>query len=157
LVRFLSELGKEGEFKTDARQVIRKWTGLRSHKRVADQIAHRGAVIFAEPFKDYQWTPLVSRVNGELMPSDLPKVKGRGNSRWSVARFGLDSKKKGEVILKINNTQQMYLFDGIKEIKLPKNGPATIVVTTGGADDRFTIAVNSTRRPAPFLIETQTK
>lgn len=157
LVRFLSELGKEGEFKTDARQVIRKWTGLRSHKRVADQIAHRGAVIFAEPFKDYQWTPLVSRVNGELLPSDLPEVKGRGNSRWSVARFGLDSKKNGEVILKINNTHQMYLFDGIKEIKLPKNGPATIVVTAGGADDRFTLAVNSTQRPAPFVIETQTK
>ncbi|PQJ27693.1 PVC-type heme-binding CxxCH protein [Rubritalea profundi] len=157
LVRFLSELGKEGDFKTDARQVIRKWKVLQSHKRVADQIAHRGAVIFAEPFKGYLWTPLVSRVNGGIRPGDLPIVKGRGNSRWGVARFGLGSKKKGKVILKINNTHQMYLFDGIKEIKLPKEGPATIVVNAGGADDRFTLAVNSTQRLAPFLIETQTK
>lgn len=157
LVRFLSELGKEGKFKTGARPVIRKWQALQPHKRTRDQIGHRGSAIFADSFDGYQWTPFVSRVNGELHPAELPKVEGRGRSRWGVVRFGLGPALKGNVTLKINNTLHMHLFDGKKEIKLPASGSATIVVSAGGSEDRFTLAVNSTQRPAPILIETQSK
>lgn len=157
LVRFLSELGKEGAFKTEARPVIRKWQALQPHKRTRDQIGHYGPALFAERFEGYQWTAYGSRVNGELYPSELPKVEGRGRSRWGVVRFGIDPALKGKVILKIDDTLHMHLFDGKKRIDLPGNGPATIEVSAGGSEDRFTLAVNSTQRPAPILIETQSK
>ncbi|MFT5883455.1 MAG: putative heme-binding domain-containing protein [Crocinitomicaceae bacterium] len=157
LVRFLSELGKEGAFKTEARPVIRKWEALQPHKRTRDQIGHYGPALFAERFEGYQWTAYGSRVNGELYPSELPKVEGRGRSRWGVVRFGIDPALKGKVILKIDNTLHIHLFDGKKRIDLPGNGPATIEVSAGGSEDRFTLAVNSTQRPAPILIETQSK
>lgn len=153
LVRFLSELGKEGDFKTSSRPFIRNWQALQPHERTRDIIGHYGAKIFAERFDGYQWTPYGSRVNGELIPGELPEVLGRGRNRWGVVRFGLDQTGTGEVELKINETRLMHLFDGEKEIALPESGPATIKVASGGKPDRFTIAVNSAYRPAPVLIE----
>ena len=153
LVRFLSELGKEGEFKTDARPLIRNWSALQPHERTKDIMGHYGPKIFAEKFDGYQWTPFISRVNGELPTEELPKVLGRGQNRWGVLRFGLDPSAQGELQLKINETQLMHLFDGEKEIPLPEKGTATIKLPAGGGKDRFTLAVNSAYRAAPVLVE----
>ncbi|MGC6464813.1 MAG: PVC-type heme-binding CxxCH protein [Akkermansiaceae bacterium] len=153
LVRFLSELGKEGPYKTSPRPFIREWQALKPHERTRDEIGHYGPKIFAERFDGYQWTPAVSRVNGEILPSELPAVVGRGRNRWAVARFGLDESHQGEIILKINDTQLMHLFDGEKEITLPESGPASIKVKGGGAPDRFTLATNSAYRPKPVSVE----
>ena len=157
LVRFLSELGKEGDFKTEATPFIRSWKALQPHPRTPDQIVHVGTATFAERFAGYVWTPFYSRVNGEILPSELPQVEGRGEARYGVVRFGLDPALKGNVVLKINDTQHMQLFDGEKEIKLPASGAASIEVKAGGADDRFTLSVFTTQRKAPFTLETQTK
>ena len=73
---------------------------------------------FAERFEGYQWTAYGSRVNGELYPSELPKVEGRGRSRWGVVRFGIDPALKGKVILKIDDTLHMHLFDGKKRMAI---------------------------------------
>jgi len=153
LVRFLSELGKEGDFKTDARPLIRNWSALQPHERTRDIMGHYGPKIFAEKFDGYQWTPFVSRVNGELPTGELPKVLGRGRDHWGVVRFGLDPSAQGELQLKINETHLMHLFDGEKEISLPEKGPATIQIQGGGESDRFTLAVNSSSRSAPVLVE----
>jgi putative heme-binding domain-containing protein len=151
LVRFLSELGKEGDFKVSAKPIIRDWMVLQPHARTSDGIGHYGPAIFAEKFEGYQWQPYAGKVNGELLPAELPKVKGRGRSRWGVARFGID--QKGTIKLKINDTHLMHLFSGKKEIKLPKKGP-TIVELTGHQDlQHFTLAVNSASRSAPVLLE----
>jgi putative heme-binding domain-containing protein len=157
LVRFLSELGKEGEFKVSARPLIRNWNVLKPHPRTRDIIGHYGAAIFAERFDGYQWQPYGGKVNGELIPGELPPVEGRGRNRWGVARFSLDPSLQGTVTLKINETQLMHLFDGEKEIKLPEKGPAEIKVSAGGGTDRFTLAVNSVYRPAPVLVEILSK
>jgi len=153
LVRFLSELGKEGDFKTDARPLIRNWSALQPHERTKDIMGHYGPKIFAERFDGYQWTPFVSQVNGELPTDELPKVQGRGQNRWGVVRFGLDPSAQGELQLKINETHLMHLFDGDQEIPLPEKGAATLKIQGGGEADRFTLAVNSAYRPAPVLVE----
>ena len=153
LVRFLSELGKEGDFKVDARSVIRNWMALQPHDRVRNEIRHFGPALFAERFKGYAWTPVGSLVNGELPPKDLPQVPGSGKSRWGVVRFEVAQPTAGRFSLKINETRSMHLFDGEKEIKLPENGPATVELEAGSAAQRFTIAVNSAHRPAPILVE----
>ncbi|YCM44804.1 PVC-type heme-binding CxxCH protein [Verrucomicrobiaceae bacterium 227] len=153
LVRFLSELGKEGDFKTEAKPLIRNWSALQPHDRTRDIMGHYGPKIFAERFDGYQWTPVVSKVNGELPPEELPKVLGRGRNHWGVVRFGLDPSAEGELQLKINDTHLMHLFDGEKEIPLPEKGAATLKIQGGGGSDRFTLAVNSAYRPAPILVE----
>lgn len=153
LVRFLSELGKEGDFKVSAKPIIRDWHVLQPHSRTRDIMGHYGPAIFAEQFDGYQWTPYGGKVNGELLPAELPKVEGRGRDLWAVARFGIKSTTQDTVKLKINDTSQMSLFDGTKEIKLPSKGPALVEVPKGDTAQRFTLAINSTKRTAPALIE----
>jgi putative heme-binding domain-containing protein len=151
LVRFLSELGKEGDFKVSSKPIIRDWVVMQPHPRTVDQYGHYGAAMFAERFDGYQWTAYSGKVNGELLPTELPKVRGRGRAAWAVARFGID--RKGKVNIKINETSTMHLFDGKKEIKLPEKGSA-IVEVAGHKDPRnFTIAVNQSARSTPVLIE----
>lgn len=152
LVRFLSELGKEGEFKVSAKAYIRDWMALQPHPSTVDRMGHYGAATFAEKFEGYQWQPYGSKVNGELLPSELPKVKGRGRNTWAVARFTIP--QKGKVTLKINDTQLMHLFDGQKEIPLPEKGPAEVTVTSTGSPQQFTLATNSAYRKTPVLLET---
>jgi len=157
LVRFLSELGKEGDFKIDSRPVIRNWMALQPHERTRDEIGHYGPKLFAEKFKGYEWTHVGSMVSGALPPKDLPPVVGRGRNRWGVVRFGVEQPNSGKFSLKINDTHLMHLFDGEKEIKLPEKGPATVEFKAGTDPQRFTIAVNSVYRPAPVLVEVVTK
>jgi len=157
LVRFLSELGKEGDFKIESRPVIRNWMALQPHERTRDEIGHYGPKMFAEKFKGYEWTHVGSMVSGALPPKDLPPVVGRGRNRWGVVRFGVEQPNSGKFSLKINDTHLMHLFDGEKEIKLPEKGPATVEFKAGTDPQRFTIAVNSVYRPAPVLVEVVTK
>lgn len=153
LVRFLSELGKEGDFKTTPTPYIRNWQALLPHDRTRDLMGHYGPAIFAEPFKGYQWQPYLSHVNGTLHPAELPPVVGRGRDLWAVARFTLDETLQGDVTLKINDTTKLLLFDGEKEIKLPAKGPASIKVPAGGTPNRFTVALKNNARTSPLSIE----
>jgi putative heme-binding domain-containing protein len=155
LVRFLSELGKEGDFKVSAKPIIRDWQALKPHPRTVDGMGHYGTAVFAERFDGYEWQSYGSKVNGELLPSELPKVKGRGRNTWGVARFGIT--EKGKVKLKINDTSLLDLFAGKKEIVLPEKGPAIIDLTGNEDPQHFTLAVNSAYRQTPVLLELVTE
>jgi len=154
LVRFLSELGKEGPFKTSAKPLIRNWMVLQAHERTRDAFGHYGSAIFAERFEGYQWQKYGSTVSGQLLPNELPKVKGRGRDSWAVARFNLTATAQKTVKLKINDTRALTLFDGQKKLKLPARGPATIEVTPRDVPQQFTVAIKSSSRSAPLSIET---
>ncbi|MEN8865076.1 MAG: hypothetical protein ABF381_05810, partial [Akkermansiaceae bacterium] len=151
LVRFLSELGKDGDFKVSAKPIIRDWKVLQPHPRTVDGMGHYGTAVFAERFEGYQWQAYGSKVSGELVPSELPKVKGRGRNTWGVARFSIT--QKGKVKLKINDSTLLDLFAGGKAIDLPEKGPAIIELTGNDDPQHFTLAVNSAYREAPVLLE----
>lgn len=151
LVRFLSELGKDGDFKVSAKPIIRDYLVLQPHPRTVDGMGHYGTAVFAEKFEGYQWQTYGSKVSGELLPSELPKVRGRGRNTWGVARFGIT--QKGKVKLKINDTTLLDLFAGKKEIVLPEKGPAIIELAGNEDPEHFTLAVNSAYRQAPVLLE----
>ena len=155
LVRFLSELGKDGDFKVSAKPIIRDYVVLQPHPRTVDGMGHYGTAVFTEKFGGYQWQTYGSKVSGELLPSELPKVKGRGRNTWGVARFGIT--QKGKVKLKINDTTLLDLFAGKKEIVLPQEGPAIIELAGNEDPEHFTLAVNSAYRQAPVLLEIVTK
>ncbi len=127
LVRFLSELGKEGEFKVSAKRYVRHWEALMPHERTRDAIGHYGPRIFADNFKTYAWMPQYSQVNGALPLSELPPVKGRGSNRWSVARFYMDLSKGGKIALGLNEVKELHLFVGEEEIKLDTESGAVVV------------------------------
>jgi len=127
LVRFLSELGKEGEFKTSPKRLVRHWQAMMPHDSTRDAIGHYGMGIFVDSKVDYQWTPAYADVSGGLPTAELPKMVGRGANRYAVARFVITAEQAGSIGLKLPKTKDVTLFVGGKEIKLPENAGETVV------------------------------
>ncbi len=91
LVKFLSVLGKPGQFKNDESPVIRKWRVI-------------AAADFADLPDEASWSPAYSMVSGELPVDDLPtgeSVFARGYVNVLVA---------GEVQLKLNAAEGLSLW-----------------------------------------------
>ena len=123
LVRFLSELGKDGDFKTPPNRFVRQWQTLMPHERTRDEIGHQGEIIFTEEIDSYIWLPIYSKVNGALPVDETPDVVGRGSNRYAVARTFIEVSEPGEIKLKFTGKlKDLVLFHGDKEIELPEDG-----------------------------------
>ncbi|MEM7602266.1 MAG: hypothetical protein AAF357_12725, partial [Verrucomicrobiota bacterium] len=123
LVRFLSELGKDGDFKTPPNRFVRQWQALMPHERTRDAIGHQGKIIFTEEIETYLWLPIYSKVNGALPVNETPDVVGRGKNRYAVARTFIDAPEAGEVQLLFQGAlKDLVLFHGEDQVSLPENG-----------------------------------
>ncbi len=126
LVRFLSELGKDGDFKTPSNRFVRQWQFLQPHERIRDAIGHYGNAIFVEDLKTYVWFPVYSRVAGDIPVSEAPDLIGRGKNRHLAARTFIDVSESGPIRLKIQGElKDLAFFHGEKEIQLPESGTET--------------------------------
>jgi putative heme-binding domain-containing protein len=149
LVRFLSELGKEGPFKLQPTDHVRSFTALLPHVRVRDDIGHYGAAIFAEAVADYQWIPFHADVSGKIPVRELPEQIGRGKDRFGVLRFEV-TPRPGQALL-LDDLAGVEVFAGAEPVRLPKSGPGTHPLA-GTAPVTFTVVVNTTARPRPLEI-----
>ncbi|NNE91688.1 MAG: sorbosone dehydrogenase, partial [Verrucomicrobiales bacterium] len=142
LVRFMSELGKEGEFSTKPNRYVRHWKALQPHERVRDAIGHYGDKIFAENEKTYVWTPIYARVDGSLPTDELPPQIGRGRNRHGAARFEIEVAQAGKIPLKIEaKLKDTSLFLGESEITLPEEGSEATVELNIEKPGRHTVTV----------------
>lgn len=123
LVRFLSELGKDGDFKTPSNRFIRHWEMLLPHSSTRDRIGHYGSKIFTEDVSDYQWAPLYATVAGAVPVGELPEVEGRGRNRLGVVRSFLEVKTPGPVGLKLTGKlADLEFFHDETKVALPDKG-----------------------------------
>lgn len=154
LVRFLSELGKEGEFKISAKRYVRHWEALMPHDRTRDAIGHYGPRIFADNFKSYVWLPQYSQVDGVLPLQELPPVKGRAKQPWAVARFYLEVSQGGKIALGLAESGGLHVFAGEEEIKLPEEGgPKVIELEVKEGLQEITLAAIRGRGLKGFQVE----
>ncbi|MBL9152626.1 MAG: c-type cytochrome [Verrucomicrobiales bacterium] len=142
LVRFLSELGKDGAFKTPANRYLRQWQALQPHERTRDEIGHYGEKIFAEDFAGYQWVPIYAKVNGDVPSGEMPQVVGRGQNRFGVARSFIEVSQAGKVPVKISGKlKDLHLYIGETKIALPAEGnEATVELDLKPGRHRLTAA-----------------
>jgi hypothetical protein len=123
LVRFLSELGKDGAYKTPSNRFVRHWQALMPHPSTRDRIGHLGSKIFTEAVSDYVWMPVYATVGGAIPVGELPEVQGRGKNGLGVVRSFLDVKTAGPVKVKLTGKlADLDLFLGDTEIPLPEQG-----------------------------------
>ena len=128
LIRFLSELGKEGPYKTTAQRFVRSWEVLQPHGRTRDAIGHYGKKIFAENIESYQWTPLVARVNGTVPGEELPRVVGRGRERYGVARFRLQVNQPSKISFNLRGKlSDLTVFVDGTEMKGAQEGASDVI------------------------------
>ena len=143
LVAFLSNLGKDGKFKTPPNRYFRHWQGLQPHARTRDDLGFYGAKILTEDFDGYVWIPVYSQVAGGVPIGELPKVVGRGKNRYGVARSFFETSAAGTFRFQITGKlADIELFHGEKKIELPEQGDSAefeIAVDQPGRN-KFTVA-----------------
>ena len=135
LYRFLSELGKPGEYDASKNNVARFYKALGATIDLAQFGDDR---VIARPLTDAAWIPASTLVDGSLQKSDLQRSIERTGSRavpaaYAAAQF--TSPKDGPITLKIENAKPMAIYiDGKLTANLSEPtadleaGPHTIII-----------------------------
>ncbi|MGI9242919.1 MAG: PVC-type heme-binding CxxCH protein, partial [Verrucomicrobiales bacterium] len=134
LAKFLSELGKPGDFENDESPVIRKW-------RV---IAGSGKV---PPGEDAAWTPAYSKTDGSLPIGDLP---GGGSC---FARGYVNVQVAGTVKLRLNTIDGLQLWIDDRRVE---NLSAGLDLTVGRHTLTFRLNPQSRLGEAGLRVEFET-
>jgi putative heme-binding domain-containing protein len=111
LVRFLSELGKEGDFKVPAGRTVRRWRVLPIDEEVSRQVRRVGAQRLLADSSQLPWRPAYSMVSGELPLAEMGVHKGV-NDALSFASFEIDVSVAGQIGLRIDNHRGLQMSVG---------------------------------------------
>jgi putative heme-binding domain-containing protein len=105
LVRFLSELGKQGDYAIGSARLVRRWQVLLDTPENRAALLS-GTELAAATNSRLPWGPKYSRVSGELPWSDVP-VLNLGEQPVQVARFELVVTTPGEFQLGFNELKEL--------------------------------------------------
>ncbi len=150
LVRFLSELGKVGDFAISKKRIVRRWEGLvwtpegnrRLNRTSYDTAATDDAAL--------TWEPAYSRVSGGLPIEPLSKfVIHRDLDATSFVRCAVDVSTAGKVKLLIRSTKGVSIWIDGK----PRPIEPELKLDLSKGHHRFTFAVNRVIRREPLQVE----
>jgi putative heme-binding domain-containing protein len=135
LVRFLSELGKDGAYKIGPQRYVRRWQVLAVNPTVAHLISRVGNQALVEGQPGLEWKPAYSLVDGSLPVADVPVHRHFMNANFGFVRCELDAAVPGKVGLKWNDPVGVKLWlakteqavKPITELELPK-GVSTVTL-----------------------------
>jgi putative heme-binding domain-containing protein len=145
LVRFLSELGREGAYKTAANNYIRKWRtmGVMEQPDV-DHVRHVGLFALNDREYKYPWEFKTSLVSGDLPLAEMPVPVKMYPWFPRIAQADLEMPAAGQVKLKLSATNGIVVTVGEKVIQevteeLPLDLPAgkstvTFILTRGAGE-----------------------
>jgi len=118
LVRFLSELGREGAFKTQPNRYVRTWKVMGKMEQAdIDHVRHVGSFALNDEKHAYPWLPSFSQVNGDLPLADL--VPAQKMYPWfpKIAQFGLKLDAAGKVKLGLSSVKGIVVAVDGSELK----------------------------------------
>ncbi len=151
LVRFLSELGREGEYKISPKRYVRTWQTMGEMDMPAiDHVRHTGLHMLNEDGASLPWQPRTSLVSGELPLDELPAITRLYPWHPRLARFNLRLDTAGRVKLALSATKDIVLVVGAEaltepaadlELDLPAGvTPVSVLVTRPAGDlQRFRV------------------
>lgn len=118
LVRFLSELGREGAYKTQPNRYVRTWKVMgRMEQKDNDHVRHVGSFALNDPAYPYPWQMMFSKVNGELPLADLPPAQKMYPWFPKIAQFGLKLDSAGKVKLGFSSVDGIVVAVDDSELK----------------------------------------
>ncbi len=112
LVRFLSELGREGNYKIKPNRFVRTWRMMGDmEKGVIDHVRHVGLQALHEKDGKYPWLPLFSQVSGTVPLAELQEIK---MYPWfpKILQFSLKMDSPGKVKLGLSSVKSVNLVVG---------------------------------------------
>jgi putative heme-binding domain-containing protein len=148
LVRFMAELGRDGDFKAPAGRFVRSWQILQGSREIGHLMSRTSVALVTMDDPSLPWALASSRVAGDLPLEDLPPSR-RWESDFGAARFSVEVTTPGKVGLQFNDAAGLQMWLGSQVISVE---PLTAIDLPAGVHT-FTVAVNRTQRTAPLRIE----
>ena len=109
LVRFLSELGKSGDFQISKQPLVRRWQTLAPTEAAIMQLRRVSYASVAQNDAALTWTPAYAKVSGELPLNELSELRPPLPSQRRPTRSGLHSlrtrchlTRPGEVVVEFD-------------------------------------------------------
>jgi putative heme-binding domain-containing protein len=122
LVRFMSELGKEGKYKTATNRFARFWEVLPAGSPNPGTVHHYGASMFTQEFSGYKWTPFYSMVGGGVPVIEVPVALKRRADEYQVLRTQVEVSKAGKHKIRVKgDSNHMDLFLDGEPIEIPSD------------------------------------
>ncbi|HWB05978.1 MAG TPA: PVC-type heme-binding CxxCH protein [Verrucomicrobiales bacterium] len=148
LVRFLSELGKEGAYKVQEDGTLRRWRTAQPVPDMWRWMNLKGNRGFAEARDELTWLPLYSHVNGTIPGEEAPLIKV-GNNEWRAIESEIEVSAAGKVGLRLNDPANLQIFIAGKEV------PAASEIQTSvpAGKVRITVLFDTTVRKAPIKVQ----
>ncbi len=110
LVRFLSELGREGPFKTQPNRYIRTWRTMEAMEQADnDHVRHVGLFALNDRTYKYPWVLKYSLVNGDIPLDELPVAARMYPYFPRIAQCDLEMPAAGKVKLKLSAAKGVYV------------------------------------------------
>ena len=150
LTRFLSELGKVGDYSIGQTRYVRRWQVLPWSQEAHQRLNRTSYDTAASNDPALAWESVYSRVRGDLPLEGLPTyVVHQGNDPTTFLRFQIDVTAAGKVKLLTGSGDGLALWlDG----KPQAIGAETIVELPIGMHT-LTLAVNRKVRTEPLRVE----
>jgi len=124
LVRFLSELGKVGPYGPSKARVVRRWQVIEPTPENMNLFRRTRVSAAAEPDQPFAWSPVYSRVSGDLPLAELPKgVVWQDTDPQTVVRFQLDATTPGAARLRFNSVVGLTLYHGPAPVEVKAETP----------------------------------
>jgi putative heme-binding domain-containing protein len=154
LVRFLSELGKVGDFQISKQQLVRRWQTLMPTEAAIMQLRRVSYASIAQNDSALTWSSAYSNVAGELPLTELPELRipfraKEGQLGAGFTRFEIDVTSAGQVKLLWNSTDGLIAWLDTNPIKLERE---TLLDLSQGRH-RLTIAIELSQRKDPLRVE----
>ncbi len=110
LVKFLSELGREGDYKTQPNRYVRTWRTMGKIEQADnDHVRHVGLQALSDRKYAYPWQMTLSKVNGDLPLGELPIAAKMYPIFPRIAQFDLQLDADGPVTLGLPSTPGLVL------------------------------------------------
>ncbi len=152
LLKFLSELGKIGDYSLSKAKIARRWEVLTWTKEANQRLNRSSYDTAASDDAAFIWDSAYSQVNGDLPLSGLPEfVVHARNPPTTFIRCDLEVTTPGQVQLKVNDLTGANLWlDG-----KPKPLADTNVLELEAGRHRLTFAIDRMARKSPLHVELQ--
>ncbi len=154
LIRFLSELGKAGDFQISKQQLVRRWQTLAPTDAAIMQLRRVSYASVAQNDAGLTWNSAYSKVSGELPLTDLPELRipfraKEGQLGAAFVRFEIDVTSPGQAKLMLNSTDGLMAWLGATPIKLEKETLLDLPV----GRHRITFALELSQRQDSLRVE----
>ncbi len=150
LVRFLSEMGKGGDFAIGRARVARRWQTLTWTKEAHTALNRTSYDTAASDNPALTWEPAYSRIGGDLPFADLPTFQIHGNTPpVTFVRTQLEATTAGRVEVRLNATAGLSLWLDGKPTPVAK----PLILELAPGPHTLTVAVDHSARKAPLRLE----